>query len=455
VICRVRGLERADLRRNDRPSFVHPAVTIVISRVLSTPLRNIGTLLAVMRSGPRLRAAGAAVSAAVLVTVVAAVPPTFADSTDDERRRVEQIADELAALDNRLGELEEAHAATLDRLDELAIEIQDAQLKVDAQSGQLSLLQAQLTDIAIGKFASGGSTGLAPLFSSAAGFTDDLERNELSRVALDQGAGTTDEMMVLIEQLTADKAALDAKKAEQANLLASLEQQQADGEALTVELQAKYRQAEADLGQAIIEEQERRAAEALAAAQARFAAAAAAQQQANANAVASASNRGGGGAPAASTGSTAPTGGRDGSDASIGTGGGGASPAPSLPAPSVPAPSGMAGIAIAAAQSQLGVPYKFAASSPGEAFDCSGLTKYAWAQAGVNLPHQSGAQYASTPRVPKDQAQPGDLIFYHSPIGHVALYLGGGMLIHAPATGDVVKIAKVNWNKVVGVSRPG
>lgn len=387
----------------------------------------------------------------MFVTVVV-VPPSFADTTDDERRRVEQIADELSALDDRLGALEEQHAATLDRLDELAIEIQDAQLKVDAQSGQLSLLQAQLTDIAIEKFASGGSTGLAPLFSSAAGFTDELERSELARVALDQGAGTSDEMQVLIEQLTADKQALDAKKAEQASLLASLEQQQAEGEALTVELQEKYRQAEADLGQAIIEEQERRAAEALAAAQARFAAAAA-QQQANANAAASASNRGGGGAPA----TTPSTGGRDGSDASIGAGagGGGAAPAPSEPAPSVPAPSGMAGIAIAAAQSQIGVPYRFAASSPGEAFDCSGLTKYAWGQAGVNLPHQSGAQYASTPRVPKDQAQPGDLIFYHSPIGHVALYLGNGMLIHAPATGDVVKIAKVNWGKVVGVSRPG
>jgi cell wall-associated NlpC family hydrolase len=127
----------------------------------------------------------------------------------------------------------------------------------------------------------------------------------------------------------------------------------------------------------------------------------------------------------------------------------------SAPAPNIPAPSSMSGSAIAAAQSQLGVAYKFAASTPGVAFDCSGLTKYAWAQAGVSLPHQSSQQYAVTPHVPTDQAQPGDLIFYYSPIGHVAMYLGGGMLIHAPATGDVVKISPVNWSKVVGVSRPG
>lgn len=401
-----------------------------------------GTLSPVMRSWTRLRAAAAA---AVLVTVVAGIPPVRADEVDDQRRRVEQIADELDALDNQLGELEEAHAAALDRIDQLAIEIQDAQAGVDAQSAELATLQGQLADIAVDKFMSGGSSGLTPLFSSAEGFTDDLERSELARVALDQGAGTSDEMQVLVEQLTEDKAALDAKKNEQTQLVASLETQQQQGEALTVELQQKYAAAQTELGQAIVEEQERRAAAAAAAAQARFAAAAAAQQQAAASSTA----RGGGGTATPTTGgtagaTTAPSGGS--SDAPV---------AAPTPAPSVPAPASTAGIATSAAQGQLGVPYKFAASSPGVAFDCSGLTKYAWGKAGVYLPHQSAAQYASTPHVPKDQAQPGDLIFYYSPIGHVAMYLGGGMMIHAPATGDVVKIVAVNWGKVVGVSRPG
>ncbi len=381
----------------------------------------------------------------MLVTVVAGIPPVRADEVDDQRRRVEQIADELDALDNQLGELEEAHAAALDRIDQLAIEIQDAQAGVDAQSAELATLQGQLADIAVDKFMSGGSSGLTPLFSSAEGFTDDLERSELARVALDQGAGTSDEMQVLVEQLTEDKAALDAKKNEQTQLVASLETQQQQGEALTVELQQKYAAAQTELGQAIVEEQERRAAAAAAAAQARFAAAAAAQQQAAASSTA----RGGGGTATPTTGgtagaTTAPSGGS--SDAPV---------AAPTPAPSVPAPASTAGIATSAAQGQLGVPYKFAASSPGVAFDCSGLTKYAWGKAGVYLPHQSAAQYASTPHVPKDQAQPGDLIFYYSPIGHVAMYLGGGMMIHAPATGDVVKIVAVNWGKVVGVSRPG
>ena len=105
--------------------------------------------------------------------------------------------------------------------------------------------------------------------------------------------------------------------------------------------------------------------------------------------------------------------------------------------------------------SQLGVPYRFAAATPGVAFDCSGLTMWAWAQAGVGLPHQSRAQAATVPNVPASAAQPGDLIFYYSPISHVGLYLGGGRMVHAPNTGNVVSVTTVNWGNVVAVGRPG
>ncbi len=112
-------------------------------------------------------------------------------------------------------------------------------------------------------------------------------------------------------------------------------------------------------------------------------------------------------------------------------------------------------LAVQAALAQQGVPYRYATSSPGVGFDCSGLTAYAWAQAGVGLPHQSRAQFASVPRVPKESAQAGDLIFFYSPISHVSIYLGNGMQVHAPNTGSTVSVAPVNWGKVVGVGRPG
>ena len=122
---------------------------------------------------------------------------------------------------------------------------------------------------------------------------------------------------------------------------------------------------------------------------------------------------------------------------------------------SPPPVSSRSGTAVNAAMSQLGVPYKYATSKPGVSFDCSGLTGYAWEQAGVYLPHQSRAQYASIPHVSKADAQSGDLIFFYSPISHVSIYLGNGMQVHAPNTGSTVSVAPVNWGKVTGVGRPG
>ena len=121
----------------------------------------------------------------------------------------------------------------------------------------------------------------------------------------------------------------------------------------------------------------------------------------------------------------------------------------------VKAPSSRAGVAVQSALAQLGVPYQFARSSPGVAFDCSGLTKYAWAQAGVSLPHYSKAQYELGPRIPIQAVQPGDLIFSRTPIGHVAIYIGNGKMVHAPRRGDVVKVGAVPWERVVGITRPG
>ena len=109
---------------------------------------------------------------------------------------------------------------------------------------------------------------------------------------------------------------------------------------------------------------------------------------------------------------------------------------------------------MAAAMSQLGVGYRYATASPGVAFDCSGLTSWAWGQAGRGLPRNSRSQYAALPHVSQGDIQPGDLVFYYSPISHVGLYIGSGQMVHATHPGDVVKVAAVNWGKVVGIGRP-
>jgi cell wall-associated NlpC family hydrolase len=87
----------------------------------------------------------------------------------------------------------------------------------------------------------------------------------------------------------------------------------------------------------------------------------------------------------------------------------------------------------------LGVPYQWGGASPITGFDCSGLVMYVYAQLGVQLPHYAAAQYGYGAAVPFDQLQPGDLVFF-SGLSHVGIYIGDGEIVHAPETGDVVKI---------------
>jgi cell wall-associated NlpC family hydrolase len=110
------------------------------------------------------------------------------------------------------------------------------------------------------------------------------------------------------------------------------------------------------------------------------------------------------------------------------------------------AASPAAATAITYARAQLGKPYLWGGTGPG-AFDCSGLVMQAWAHAGVAIPRTSQAQWAALPHIPASQLQPGDLVFYagalepgEAPPGHVVMYLGGGQIIEAYATGYPIRI---------------
>lgn len=125
-------------------------------------------------------------------------------------------------------------------------------------------------------------------------------------------------------------------------------------------------------------------------------------------------------------------------------------PAPDTPPPGVRA---SAGKAVETARAQIGKPYEWGAGGPGS-FDCSGLTAYAWSSAGVSLPHSSRAQYSSLPHVSRSQLQPGDLVFFGSPIHHVGIYEGGGTMINAPETGENVRRDSIGRSDYVGAARP-
>jgi peptidoglycan DL-endopeptidase CwlO len=123
-------------------------------------------------------------------------------------------------------------------------------------------------------------------------------------------------------------------------------------------------------------------------------------------------------------------------------------------APTQPLPSGDGNAAAVRVMMQyLGVPYVWGGASP-SGFDCSGLASYAYAQIGKSVPHYTGAIWAKFPKVPRDQLQVGDMVFFRG-LGHMGIFIGGDQMIHAPRTGDVVKISSISSRSdYVGAVRP-
>jgi peptidoglycan DL-endopeptidase CwlO len=116
-----------------------------------------------------------------------------------------------------------------------------------------------------------------------------------------------------------------------------------------------------------------------------------------------------------------------------------------------PVNASAAQVAVQAAYSVVGTPYVFGSADPSIGLDCSGVTVYAWGQAGVSLPHSALAQYSSLPRIPLSAVQPGDLVYYGNYGPHIAIYVGGGMIIHAssPAPGGQTRV-----DSIYGYDRP-
>jgi cell wall-associated NlpC family hydrolase len=112
--------------------------------------------------------------------------------------------------------------------------------------------------------------------------------------------------------------------------------------------------------------------------------------------------------------------------------------------------------AIYYAKSAIGTPYVWGSADPNVGFDCSGLTMWAYSHAGVSLPHSSAAQYGATPHVSREDLQVGDLLFFYTPISHVAIYLGGNSMIDAshPGPGGGVAIRTIYWDNFVAGGRP-
>jgi cell wall-associated NlpC family hydrolase len=117
--------------------------------------------------------------------------------------------------------------------------------------------------------------------------------------------------------------------------------------------------------------------------------------------------------------------------------------------------TGGAGVVAARfACSQIGKPYVWGADGPGS-YDCSGLTMASWAKAGVSLPHNALQQSRTVTSVSRSQLRTGDLVFYYSDVHHVSIYVGGGWVVSAPQTGDVVRMKRMDFGQIHSYGRPG
>ncbi|HLI25052.1 MAG TPA: NlpC/P60 family protein, partial [Acidimicrobiales bacterium] len=126
-------------------------------------------------------------------------------------------------------------------------------------------------------------------------------------------------------------------------------------------------------------------------------------------------------------------------------------PAPS-PAPQPPPTGTIQQIAVSVALQQVGKPYQWGAAGP-NSFDCSGLVMYAYAAAGVSLPHYTVAQWDDTTQIPLADAEPGDLIFFNG-LQHVGIYLGNGQMVDAPHTGAFVRVESIfGFGSIDGATR--
>jgi cell wall-associated NlpC family hydrolase len=354
------------------------------------------------------------------------VGPARADSVDDARRKVNEMVDRLEDAEDEVDRLSEELRVAEDDKARLDLEIAEAEVVIAAMETEVGGLQAQMSDLAVQAFVGGGGGGsLTGLLAPGAGPNEAVQRQYLTEMALNLGSANSDQLDALIDDLGDKKAELERDRTNAEELATRIQESQSEAADKIEEYTALKAKAERELGEALAKERARRAA----------AAAAAARAQANALAASRAS-----GSPASTTGSSS---------------GGTNVSRPRFDPSSIPASSSRGAMAVAAARSQIGVKYVKNAATENEAFDCSGLTMWAWQQAGVSLPHQSRRQFSSSPRIPVEYIEPGDLIFFYNPITHVGIYVGDGMMVDAPGVGRSVRLTAVSWNKVVGVTRPG
>jgi cell wall-associated NlpC family hydrolase len=349
-------------------------------------------------------------------TVVLVSRPVGADSISDAKAKAAQIESELANAQSQMSALSQQYDAARVKLDQVDSDIATTKAAIAVNQAQVSKDKTILEKAAIANYVSDGAAASEnPIFSNnEKTIGAATEYNQIASGDLNQAVAN---LHTAENKLAAQEAQLATQQGQAQSAVSTEQAAVAQNQQVVQEQSGALAQ---ENGQIATLVQQQAAAEAAQAAQASAAKLAAVQ-------TASSTASSGGGGPAVDSAAANPP----------------------------PVAAGGAG-AVAAAESQLGVPYVWGGETPGVGFDCSGLTAWSWGQAGVPLPHYSGAQMADSTPVPLSDLQPGDLLFY-GPGGsdHVAMYVSPGTMIEAPETGSFVHLTGLRLDSgFVGAGRP-
>ncbi len=378
-----------------------------------------------LRTTPRPRLLVSLCVAVTALTITATTAgASRSQSVGDLQSQARQIAAQLNSLQSKTDSLDEQYLEAQSQAADLKAKLAGKQDAVSKARSDMSANQKAARMYAVQAYVGAGDVD--PVLLPSTSTSDASHRT----VYLDSLQGDREQVLDNLraseQQLTSEQQSLSDAKAKLDKQLSDMQATKASLQAATAQAQKLQSSINGQLAQAVAAQQARIAAAQQAAAQK-------AAQEAAARAAAA----------AARATSTVP-----GRTSTTQSGGSGSDSKPTVIPVSGPV-SATAAKAIAAAESQLGVPYHWAESDPGSGFDCSGLVMWAYAQAGVSLPHSSRGMWAMTQRITADQLQPGDLVFGGSPVHHVGLYVGNGEMINAPHTGAVVSYASIyNVNPV-------
>jgi len=343
-----------------------------------------------------------------------------ADEIADKQAQAEQISAKLADLDSQMELLGEEYNQARLQLDQVQIDIDDAARRVDAANRELAQRQAELDRYAVAAYMNGGSGSVTEALLTGQG--DEVGRQvEYLRVASANRRKIIDEVRVARESADAELDRLGQAKAQAEALRQDLDQKRSDTEKASGRQQALLADVNGELLQLVQDAQARAA------------------QQADEEVKARLLGTGTGDdpsqpvgdptGPTSPDGPTTPTTTRPSTPPTTVKP---VTPPPTPPPPGKPpAPLPAAARAVELARTQLGVPYLWAGSDPEDGFDCSGLIMWAYAGAGKSLPHSSQLMANVTRHINFTDLEPGDLLFYGSPIHHVGMYVGNGQMIEA------------------------